>query len=1465
MTMLAAAVVFGEGPLLMQFNAGEISERAEYRVDMPQYGAGCSQLENMLVMPQGAAFKRPGTVMAGPGNSTSGEYKTRTVTWQFVNESGGLWGLPFDSPTTIVGPDAGKRARAVGGNINPDFSDSLWAIPCHNHPFKAGQYIRVFDNGGTSCGTALYAVQAETTQHDIVVLKGTWGSFSDSPFTGVEVIVAYRSLTSGMGRMVMDRAGNMYIATNNTGDERGIIKVNYDMTEVDEDFFEAGGSLATSTMGLGYYEAEDHDEFLYAWGAESKQLIKFRLDDGSIVWISDSYDSENAEYWASYWADCTTPCPTDSHPAVSQSYDMAVDTSGNAYIMSSSSQVQIGALGYSGSGFTDHIVSRVEPHWYLEVEDYPVRIRADGEMVPDEFGEGDELIGLESGARCTVIDVDTPLLPGIPATKYEITEPVGELIIGEAIMRERVNPENGSIYAIIEDVDEEPEFDDWYNACVVPPYGRGVYSIIVDEDMGLVIGGTNDTAFSHPDYLEIWPEENLWTYSLGGSFRDAALVGDPPEQIGSGSFYNSDAVYSKCLVSDGEYIYFLNMDEEPNDVLYKLTPQLAVVDSVEVTYARGIVLDAFGQIAVIRSYNRTDPAGSMVFYDTDLNETGRILTGMVDGYGFFNQMLSGWGNELYSYGYIKGDWCWRKPLESIKREGTIYNNAAYPMAAAARDPNNIRLIPFEYNTGTDLDGAVIAFGHHSLGVYGEELYWTEDFESAGFDYGGWITTGTAAVTTLASYWQFAGYDHGYYGAKLTGGTIEKRLSTGGNENINIIFNKRTTGTGMTVDWSVDGENWTQAFPSGHSYAMQGLITRALPAAAANQPGFRVRWAGEYVDDITILGGGKAVPGLPEKATVISPADGAVGITAGSTALTWTADGDIELYRVYFGTDSTPDSGELKGVQAAASYTAAASSECETYYWKIDTINQTGITTGDVWSFSTVCPPPGKATITSPADGATDVAITSILDWTNGSNTEEVDIYFGDSSPPPLYASPSYAAGSWTLDEEMEKETTYYWRIDCKNVSGTTEGDEWHFTTAGDVPPLNGVYSAKSGAVGRYGESTLSYKKTMPMGLMSFWVRCPGYFVYFYCDDEFITDHSRYEPEGWTKKTVGIGTAGVAVYPVTAGEHTFKWEYKNTVYTSQGTVWIDNITFTRNDPNFEGFETGDFTAFDWALSGTPAWTVTDDDPHAGTYAAKGGGTGKTPATNAIEATVTCEEGYVMFWYKTSFPSTSSNLNFYIDGSRQGYWRESQDWYSGSGTYERTFLWRYSEQRNEPYFWAMIDNVTFPDGSTEDFESGVFEPNWSTAGDANWTIEDTVVQTKITSPVSAGEHTFKWVYGKDLSSSEGSDTAWIDEITFPTAGGDAEGFETGDFTAFDWQLSGGQPWIVTDVGPHTGTYCAKAGAITHGQSSVLELTMECTEGEISFFYKVSSEQNYDWFEFYIDDELTGSASGEYGWIF
>lgn len=94
---------------------------------------------------------------------------------------------------------------------------------------------------------------------------------------------------------------------------------------------------------------------------------------------------------------------------------------------------------------------------------------------------------------------------------------------------------------------------------------------------------------------------------------------------------------------------------------------------------------------------------------------------------------------------------------------------------------------------------------------------------------------------------------------------------------------------------------------------------------------------------------------------------------------------------------------------------------------------------------------------------------------------------------------------------------------------------------------------------------------------------------------------------------------------------------------------------------------------------------------------------------------------------------------------------------------------------------------------------------------------------------------------------------------------EGFETGDLSAFEWNYpSIIYAWDVVQENPYEGNYCARSTSISDNESSVIFIDLDiAVDGEVSFFYKVSSENNFDKLYFLVDDVEKGNWSGDIGW--
>ncbi|MHC4425459.1 MAG: PA14 domain-containing protein [Planctomycetota bacterium] len=133
----------------------------------------------------------------------------------------------------------------------------------------------------------------------------------------------------------------------------------------------------------------------------------------------------------------------------------------------------------------------------------------------------------------------------------------------------------------------------------------------------------------------------------------------------------------------------------------------------------------------------------------------------------------------------------------------------------------------------------------------------------------------------------------------------------------------------------------------------------------------------------------------------------------------------------------------------------------TYYWRIDEVNNLNANSpwkGNVWSFTV---PPKKAYEPDPADGVKFIEPDATLSWIAGFGAALHHVYFGDNSGDVeagaggtykgLFPTTSFVPGT------LEREKTYYWRIDEFDGAATYIGDVWSFTVAREGGGLKAEY------------------------------------------------------------------------------------------------------------------------------------------------------------------------------------------------------------------------------------------------------------------------------------------------------------------------------------------------------------------------------------------------------------------------
>jgi hypothetical protein len=201
-------------------------------------------------------------------------------------------------------------------------------------------------------------------------------------------------------------------------------------------------------------------------------------------------------------------------------------------------------------------------------------------------------------------------------------------------------------------------------------------------------------------------------------------------------------------------------------------------------------------------------------------------------------------------------------------------------------------------------------------------------------------------------------------------------------------------------------------------------------------------------------------------------------------------------------------------------------------------------------------PPSAATNPNPANSATGVAITATLSWTAGAGATSHDVYFGTSSPGTFRGNQS---GTTYNPGSLAYNTTYYWRINEVNASGTTTGTVWSFTTASaPQPPAKATGPSPANSATNVGVTT---------------------------------------DLGWT---AGTGATSHDVYFGTTSPGTFRGNQTGTTYDT-GTMANSTTYYWRIDEkNAVGTTTGDVWSFTTAAAGLS--DTTDDG--LGTITARG---------------------------------------------------------------------------------------------------------------------------------------------------------------------------------------------------------------------------------------------------------------------
>ena len=137
-------------------------------------------------------------------------------------------------------------------------------------------------------------------------------------------------------------------------------------------------------------------------------------------------------------------------------------------------------------------------------------------------------------------------------------------------------------------------------------------------------------------------------------------------------------------------------------------------------------------------------------------------------------------------------------------------------------------------------------------------------------------------------------------------------------------------------------------------------------------------------------------------------------------------------------------------------------------------------------------------------------------------------------------------------------------------------------------------------------------------------------------------------------------------------------------------------------------------------------------------------------------------------------------------------------------------------------------------------------------------------QMTYTLGSGSHTLEWIYIKDISDNYESDCGWVDKVEWVT--GQAPPSSCDLYEGLDTSLSfttgGNADWFCQETVFYNDGDAAQSGDISDSQESWMQ-TVVSGPSTVSYYWKVSSESDYDFLEFYIDGVLQSRISDAVDW--
>ncbi|NUM71530.1 MAG: fibronectin type III domain-containing protein, partial [Ignavibacteriaceae bacterium] len=253
------------------------------------------------------------------------------------------------------------------------------------------------------------------------------------------------------------------------------------------------------------------------------------------------------------------------------------------------------------------------------------------------------------------------------------------------------------------------------------------------------------------------------------------------------------------------------------------------------------------------------------------------------------------------------------------------------------------------------------------------------------------------------------------------------------------------------------------------------------------------------------------PAVPTAPVLASPSNGAVNQPT-ALNLVWNKSAGAVTYRVQLSTVNTFATTIINDSTLTDSVKAVSGLQLNTtYYWRVNAKNANG--TGSystVYSFTTLPAVPAAPVLASPANGASGQPLALNLVWNKSAGAASYRVQLSTVNTfATTIVNDSTITDSVKAISGLLNNTTYYWRVNAKNATGTsTYSTVYSFTTQPAVPAAPVLASPANGAVNQPLALNLVWNKSAGAATYRVQLSTTNTFATTIVNDSTITDSVR---------------------------------------------------------------------------------------------------------------------------------------------------------------------------------------------------------------------------------------------------------------------------------------------------------------------------------------------------------------------